>query len=70
MSGVLVTWPHSEGGPHDQARVAFDRMPAETKQALYNGDLDLDDALDDELGISARHRLNKLIERWGDHAQV
>ena len=45
-------------------------MPPETKQALYNGDLDLDDALDDELGISARHQLGKLIERWGDHAQV
>jgi hypothetical protein len=38
----------------------------ETRRALYNGDLDLDDALDDELGISARHQLLKLVESWGD----
>ena len=66
-----MTWQYPDDvGPRDQAWAAFDRMPSETRRALYNGDLDLDDALDDELGISARHQLLKLVERWGDHAQV
>lgn len=66
MPGVPVNWPHREGGPHDQARTAFERMPVETRRALYNGDIDLDDALDDELGFAARHKLLKLVESWGD----
>ena len=71
MPGVPVTWPHREGGPHDQARTAFERMPSESRLALYNGDLDLDDVLDDELGLSARNQLMKLVTRWGDdNAQI
>jgi hypothetical protein len=64
--GALMTWPHREGGPQDQARAAFDRMPDEDRRALYNGDLGLDDVLDDELGLATRHHILKLVERWGD----
>ena len=54
----------------DDAKAAFDRLDRDAKQALYNGDLDLDDVLDDDLDTAARHDLMVLIERWGDHACI
>jgi len=51
--------------PYGEARIVFDRMPPETRRALFEGDLDLDDALDDDLGSAARHALITQIQQWG-----
>jgi hypothetical protein len=54
----------------EYVRELFDLLPYEDRQALYHGDLDLDDVFDENLNLADKRELNRLIRSWGDRVNL
>jgi hypothetical protein len=53
--------------PNDKRSIkVFRRLPTDARRALYLGDLELEDVVDEELSNSERANLMQRIKHWGD----
>jgi hypothetical protein len=54
----------------EYTRELFDDLGFDDRQALYHGDIDLDDVFDEELSSTDKRELKRLIKSWGDRVLV
>jgi hypothetical protein len=53
--------------PNDKRSIkVFRRLPTDARRALFLGDLDIEDVVDEELTNSERANLMQYIKRWGN----
>lgn len=47
------------------AAKVFKRLPTDARRALYLGDLEITDVVDEELSFTEKESLTRLVKRWG-----